>query len=228
MSKFRYSLILARSVGGQAGDVVRRSRAGPAPRRPTRRSAACSWSADAWPAVSAVSRMAALPEPLSLMPGPSGTLSRWAPAMTTLVRVAPAGLGDDVVASGGSRTWRRRLEVHGPSSRRVGQLLADGEASAHDRGMSKRRRRRACRRERVGAARLALVEDDHDRDGAGRLGVERPCRGTGRCRAGSARCCPARTRRSRLPRSRRWSSGSGRRQDQVDTLHLRRDIPRPE
>ena len=28
--------------------------------------------------------MAALPEPLSLMPGPSGTLSRWAPTMTTL------------------------------------------------------------------------------------------------------------------------------------------------
>ena len=33
---------------------------------------------------SATSRMAALPEPLSLMPGPAPTESRWAPTITTL------------------------------------------------------------------------------------------------------------------------------------------------
>src|SRR5215510_8373876 len=32
---------------------------------------------------SAASRMAALPEPLSLMPGPGNTESRWAPTITT-------------------------------------------------------------------------------------------------------------------------------------------------
>src|SRR6201999_836268 len=35
------------------------------------------------PNCKAVSRTAATPDPLSLMPGPSGTLSRWAPAITT-------------------------------------------------------------------------------------------------------------------------------------------------
>jgi hypothetical protein len=37
----------------------------------------------------AVSRMAALPEPLSLMPGPASTESRCAPAITTLSSLLP-------------------------------------------------------------------------------------------------------------------------------------------
>ena len=40
-------------------------------------------TAGALPSCTAVSSTAATPEPLSLMPGPSGTLSRWAPTMTT-------------------------------------------------------------------------------------------------------------------------------------------------
>lgn len=39
---------------------------------------------------SAVSSTAAEPEPLSLMPGPAVTLSRWEPAMTTCP-VSPPG-----------------------------------------------------------------------------------------------------------------------------------------
>ena len=38
---------------------------------------------------SAVSNSAAEPEPLSLIPGPSMTLSRWAPAITTLSSFLP-------------------------------------------------------------------------------------------------------------------------------------------
>jgi hypothetical protein len=37
----------------------------------------------------AVSRIAALPEPLSLMPGPAFTESRCAPTMTTLFALPP-------------------------------------------------------------------------------------------------------------------------------------------
>ena len=40
--------------------------------------------------IRAVSRSAADPEPLSLIPGPSMTLSRWAPAMTTLSSFLPS------------------------------------------------------------------------------------------------------------------------------------------
>ena len=40
--------------------------------------------------ISAVSRSADEPEPLSLIPGPSMTLSRWAPAITTLSSLRPS------------------------------------------------------------------------------------------------------------------------------------------
>jgi hypothetical protein len=39
--------------------------------------------------ISAVSSSPAEPDPLSLMPGPSMTLSRWAPAITTLSSSLP-------------------------------------------------------------------------------------------------------------------------------------------
>ena len=142
-----------------------RSRAGRSPRRPTRRSAPCCRGAPPPAIASAVSSSAALPEPLSLMPLPPTTLSRWAPAMTTFWRVAP-GLGGDVPRGG--------VLGHG-----VGDDVGLG-AIGHQRvtRWRWRRPRRERRRGRQrhpgeGAAALggvALVEDD-DPDGAGGGGV---------------------------------------------------------
>ncbi len=53
------------------------------------------------PSCVAVSRTAATPEPLSLMPGPSGTLSRWAPTTTTSCGGSGLGLGDHVAGVDG-------------------------------------------------------------------------------------------------------------------------------
>jgi hypothetical protein len=49
------------------------------------------------PISSAISRIAAEPEPLSLMPEPVPTLSRWAPTAITLSGSPPFGLGGDVL-----------------------------------------------------------------------------------------------------------------------------------
>jgi hypothetical protein len=58
--------------------------------------------------ISAVSSRAAEPEPLSLMPGPAVTLSRWAPAITTLSSLVPGSsaitLTSVRVCDGGTRT----------------------------------------------------------------------------------------------------------------------------
>src|ERR1700730_4202091 len=51
-----------------------------APQKPNR---TALWIPGELPNCNAVSRTAATPDPLSLMPGPSGTLSRCAPAITT-------------------------------------------------------------------------------------------------------------------------------------------------
>ena len=59
----------------------------------------------ALPSWIAVSRIEAVPEPLSLMPGPSCTPSRWAPIMTTL-------LGSPVLVSAVMlKVWRVSIDL---------------------------------------------------------------------------------------------------------------------
>ena len=88
MSKLRFNMIFSNVRDRRSPRRSASSRAGPPPRRPTRRSGPC------WPAppslanCSASSRLNAEPVPLSLMPGPSGTESRCEPTSDDLGRVA--------------------------------------------------------------------------------------------------------------------------------------------
>ena len=100
----------------------------------------------------ASSRLNAEPEPLSLMPGPSGTESRCEPTIVVL-----SGLPVGVSAEHVGRLARGRSRVHDDLARRrvglVGQALAlgVGDADGRDRhvggsGCRPARSRRACRR----------------------------------------------------------------------------------
>src|ERR1700753_3328378 len=82
MSKFKYSAMSLSALTSNDWTYLRdpTSPISSAPQKPNR-TALCTCGE--LPSCSAVSRTAATPEPLSLMPGPSGTLSRCAPAMTT-------------------------------------------------------------------------------------------------------------------------------------------------
>ena len=96
MSKLRYSAIsvelgLAAGSSTQAVDPIRPSSS--APHQAKRNVLRGRWLARFW----ATSSRAADPLPLSLMPGPAGTESRWAPAITTLSSFAPLLLGDHVL-----------------------------------------------------------------------------------------------------------------------------------
>ena len=94
------------------------------------------------------------------MPGPGDDASRGAsPGRSTRVRVAARRVGDARCRSGGSRTRSSVVDVHrdrAGAELRV-QLLPDRERRADDRDVEVRRAERAG--DRVGAARLALVED---------------------------------------------------------------------
>ena len=149
---------------------TRSSRPGRPPRRPRTRSArGCAASASSSAISSAISRIVDVPEPLSLMPGPSSTESRWAP--TTIVRSAFAlprvgdhvvlrdrcgrGVDDNVDASPGPSAPGRTSSS--PTSLVI--MIA---------GIVDVRRRRD--EQRILTAREAVVEDQR-RDRAGVVGV---------------------------------------------------------
>ena len=138
---------------------------------------------------SAVSRIAAEPLPLSLMPGPSSTESRWAP--TSTVRSYPPGgrVGEHVE---GRRRLDRGVDGHSHlQSGGVRQRFTDGERRAHRRNGGHRRIERAeddAEAVVVGIL-VALVEHDHRRR-TGRGGVVDLVAEEARAAFGSARCCP--------------------------------------
>src|ERR1700739_2143370 len=84
MSKFKYSAMSLSALTSNDPTYFREpiSPSSSAPQKPNR---TALWISGELPNCSAVSRTAATPDPLSLMPGPSGTLSRCAPAITTSV-----------------------------------------------------------------------------------------------------------------------------------------------
>ena len=140
----------------------------PPRRRTTGSGSCCAAACPACASCSASSSWNAVPEPSSLMPGPAGTESRWAPASTLWFGVAALGLGDDVrvepllLDADRLQVDLRVLAALGE----VVELLADGVAGEHGRD-----RRSPDRAERKSAAvrpaRVALVEEDHA-DGARR------------------------------------------------------------
>src|ERR1700744_3411426 len=84
MSKFRYSAMFLSASRSNDSTYFREpiSPSSSAPQKPNR---TALWIPGELPSCKAVSSTAATPDPLSLMPGPSGTLSRCAPAITTSV-----------------------------------------------------------------------------------------------------------------------------------------------
>ena len=82
MSKFKYNAMSLRALISNDStylcDPI--SPSSSAPQKPNR---TALWIPGELPNCRAVSRTAATPDPLSLIPGPSGTLSRCAPAITT-------------------------------------------------------------------------------------------------------------------------------------------------
>ena len=79
---------------------------------------------------SATSRIAALPEPLSLMPGPRLDRVQVRADHHDVVRVTTARLGDHVVLRAGFCAGGDRTDGSRPG---LGQLLAVGERGADDR-----------------------------------------------------------------------------------------------
>ena len=99
------------------------------PRRPTRRTGPVLGLDVQLRDLQASSRRVAEPEPLSLMPGPAWTLSRCAPAMTTLSGSPARRLGDHVLG-GAPLGVRRRLDVHRGAGRTVGRRRCEVVPSA--------------------------------------------------------------------------------------------------
>src|ERR1700733_15818276 len=82
MSKFRYSaMLLSASMSNDC--TYFREPISPNSSAPQKQNRTALWIPGELPNCNAVSRTAATPDPLSLMPGPSATLSRCAPAITT-------------------------------------------------------------------------------------------------------------------------------------------------
>ena len=108
------------------------------------------------------------PLPLSLMPGPSGTLSRWAPSITTLSCRPVSVWAMRFSASRSSWKISASMDTAAPGvaasslpMAKVVKITGIVRPGASPMGLTSA----------VGAAGLALVEDDHA-DGAGGLGVE--------------------------------------------------------
>src|SRR6202008_1027945 len=82
MSKFKYSAMSLSALTSNDWTYLRdpTNPISSAPQKPNR---TALWTSGELPSRSAVSRTAATPDPLSLMPGPPGRLSRCAPAITT-------------------------------------------------------------------------------------------------------------------------------------------------
>ena len=124
------------------------------------------------PSASATVRIVAEPVPLSWMPGPSPTESRWAPNIDDVVGVDARQVGDDVLGRVGDD---RRVggQVDRRPRSRTTQPVAVGRVEDRDgqRADDALTERAADDVLTTGIGGVALVEDD-DGLGAGRLGVD--------------------------------------------------------
>ena len=167
MSKFRYRAMRSRSAWlnpvTYAVEPIRPDSSAP---HHAKRSVFCGFSLAMF---SAISSRAAEPLPLSLMPGPAWTESRWAPAITTLSLLVPGSSAITFTcgrSSGGSTTMNA-----------VEPACASAAPSANEAPTTGIVTRCAAGNERADDQpfprwRVALVEDDHGL-GPCRLGVDR-------------------------------------------------------